>query len=292
MADARRGLGRGLGALIAGGRPEDDPQAVYLEVDPDQVRPNPRQPRSVFDDDALAELADSIRQIGLLQPIVVRRVAAESTPFELVAGERRWRAARLAGLERIPAIVRGTDDDALLRDALVENLHRVQLNPLEEAAAYAQLLADFGGTQEDLAQRLGRSRPQVANTLRLLNLPTGVQRRVAAGVLTAGHARALLALDDPASMEALADRVVAEGLSVRSVEEIVAMGAPTPARRKRTATNPEVSAVVAELAELIGDHLDTRVRVEGVRTARSRGRVVIDVADLADLRRIAERLAP
>lgn len=292
MADARRGLGRGLGALIAGGRPEDDPQAVYLEVEPDQVRPNPRQPRSVFDDDALNELAHSIREIGLLQPIVVRRIAVESTPFELVAGERRWRAARLAGLERIPAIVRGTDDDALLRDALVENLHRVQLNPLEEAAAYAQLLVDFGGTQEDLAQRLGRSRPQVANTLRLLNLPTGVQRRVAAGVLTAGHARALLALDDPASMEALADRVVAEGLSVRSVEEIVALGTPTPARRKRTTTNPEVSAVVAELAELIGDQLDTRVRVEGLRTARSRGRVVIDVADLADLRRIAERLAP
>ncbi|MFM9134490.1 MAG: ParB/RepB/Spo0J family partition protein, partial [bacterium] len=232
---ATRGLGKGLGALIPT-QPEArdastlaaDPApvegAVYVEVAPDDVVPNPRQPRQAFDPEALAELVHSVREVGLLQPIVVRRrrEARKKGPhYELVAGERRWRACQEAGLERIPAIVRDTADDQMLRDALLENLHRAQLNPLEEAAAYQQLLADFGGTQEELAERLGRSRPQVANTMRLLKLPPAVQRRVAAGVISAGHARALLSLDDPDDMDRLAERVVAEGLSVRTVEEIV-----------------------------------------------------------------------
>jgi ParB family chromosome partitioning protein len=191
--------------------------AIYVEIAPEDVIPNPRQPRQVFDTDALAELVHSIKEIGLLQPIVVRRREGKGAHYELIAGERRWRASQEAGLDRIPAIVRDTTDDNMLREALLENLHRAQLNPLEEAAAYQQLLADFGGTQEELAQRLGRSRPQVANTLRLLKLPPAVQRRVAAGVISAGHARALLSLDDSNAMDVLAERIVKEGLSVRSV---------------------------------------------------------------------------
>lgn len=311
MAEARRGLGKGLGALIpteAAGEPPAPATstpgtvapvegAVYVEVAPSDVLPNPRQPRQVFDDDALAELVHSIREVGLLQPIVVRRRvnAKKKEPhYELVAGERRWRACQHVGMERIPAIVRDAADDEMLRDALLENLHRAQLNPLEEAAAYQQLLADFGGTQEELAQRLGRSRPQVANTLRLLKLPPAVQRRVAAGVISAGHARALLSLDDPAAMDALADRVVQEGLSVRTVEEIVLIG-DDGERKKRTprprgGAAPEVVAATTEIAERLGDALDTRVRVEGVRTARSHGRLVIEFADLDDLHRIADAI--
>ena len=347
MAEAKRGLGRGLGALIptspadapassksasksassksassksttpkstapksgkartsarSGGSPRRpsgsadlDPiaGAVYVEVAPSDVVPNPRQPRQVFDTDALAELAFSIKEIGLLQPIVVRRRDGKGASYELVAGERRWRASQEAGLELIPAIVRETSDDDMLREALLENLHRAQLNPLEEAAAYQQLLADFGGTQDELAQRLGRSRPQVANTLRLLKLPPAVQRRVAAGVISAGHARALLSLDDADAMDALAERIVKEGLSVRSVEEIVLIGDDGEPRRKRT-PRPRggASAAVAEVTDgvsaRLGDVLDTRVRVEGVRNERSRGRLVIDFADLDDLRRIAD----
>ena len=309
MAEARRGLGKGLGALIpteaqaapaapptAGVAPVDG--AVYVEVAPSDVIPNPRQPRQVFDAEALAELVHSVREVGLLQPIVVRRrpdAKKKEPQYELGAGERRWRACQEAGLERIPAIVRDTADDQMLRDALLENLHRAQLNPLEEAAAYQQLLADFGGTQEELAQRLGRSRPQVANTLRLLKLPPAVQRRVAAGVISAGHARALLSLDDADEMDRLAERVVAEGLSVRTVEEIVLIGDDGEPVKKRTprprgGAAPEVAAATAEISERLGDVLDTRVRVEGVRTARSRGRLVIEFADLADLRRIAEEI--
>ncbi len=234
MSEPKRGLGKGLGALISSGATDggnssaattstaavSDADLVYLEVPPADISPNPRQPRTVFDEDAMAELVHSIREIGLLQPVVVRR-STGAKPFELIAGERRWRASQAAGLTVMPVIVRPTTDDALLRDALLENLHRAQLNPLEEAAAYQQLLADFGGTQEELATRLGRSRPQIANTLRLLKLPPPVQRKVAAGVISAGHAKALLSLDDAAEMEPLADRIVAEGLSVRSVEEIV-----------------------------------------------------------------------
>ena len=321
MAEAKRGLGKGLGALIptsstdaaSTARPPTsapastsakktkakaadlDPVAgaIYVEVAPSDVVPNPRQPRQIFDADALAELTFSIKEIGLLQPIVVRRRSGKGAPYELVAGERRWRASQEAGLERIPAIVRETSDDDMLREALLENLHRAQLNPLEEAAAYQQLLADFGGTQEELAQRLGRSRPQVANTLRLLKLPPAVQRRVAAGVISAGHARALLSLEDSESMDALAERIVKEGLSVRSVEEIVLIGDDGEPKRKRT-PRPRggASAAVAEVTDgvsaRLGDVLDTRVRVEGVRTERSRGRLVIEFADLDDLRRIAD----
>ena len=309
MAEARRGLGKGLGALIPTEAPAGEPSApsvastapvegaVYVEVAPTDVLPNSRQPRQVFDTDALAELVHSIREVGLLQPIVVRRRpgAKKKEPhYELVAGERRWRACQEVGMDRIPAIVRDAADDEMLRDALLENLHRAQLNPLEEAAAYQQLLADFGGTQEELAQRLGRSRPQVANTLRLLKLPPAVQRRVAAGVISAGHARALLSLDDPAAMDALADRVVQEGLSVRTVEEIVLIG-DDGERKKRTprprgGAAPEVVAATTEIAERLGDALDTRVRVEGVRTARSHGRLIIEFADLEDLHRIADAI--
>src|SRR6202049_90082 len=261
MAQQRRGLGKGLGALIptappgssatpAGGqRPRsaadtvggpagpgdsgDALGAVYFEeLSIGSVTPNPRQPRHAFDEEALDELAASIREVGLLQPVVVRRVMPGH--YELVMGERRWRACQRAELEQIPAIVRATADDDLLRDALMENLHREQLNPLEEAAAYQQLLDDFGATHEELARKVGRSRPHISNTLRLLHLPPAVQLRVAAGVLSAGHARALLALDDPEAQDHLAHRIVAEGLSVRAVEEIVALGAARPAKARRT----------------------------------------------------------
>jgi ParB family chromosome partitioning protein len=267
--------------------------AIYVEIAPEDVIPNPRQPRQVFDTDALAELVHSIKEIGLLQPIVVRRREGKGAHYELIAGERRWRASQEAGLDRIPAIVRDTTDDNMLREALLENLHRAQLNPLEEAAAYQQLLADFGGTQEELAQRLGRSRPQVANTLRLLKLPPAVQRRVAAGVISAGHARALLSLQDSNAMDVLAERIVKEGLSVRSVEEIVLIGDDGEPKRKRTprprgGASAEVAEVTAGVSERLGDLLETRVRVEGVRTERSRGRLVVEFADLDDLRRITD----
>lgn len=306
MAEARRGLGRGLGALIPTqeSTPEPTPAsdlpvpgAVYRELAPTDVIPNPRQPRQVFDPEALAELVHSIREIGLLQPIVVRRrsdAKKGEAHYEIVAGERRWRACQEAGLQHIPAIVRDTGDDQMLRDALLENLHRAQLNPLEEAAAYQQLLADFGGTQDELAKRLGRSRPQVANTLRLLKLPPAVQLRVAAGVISAGHARALLSLDDPEEMDRLAERIVAEGLSVRTVEEIVIVGSgdgpKKKARRTRKSASPDVIDVTDQVATQLAEMLDTRVRVEGAATSNSRGRLVIEFADLDDLRRIADVL--
>jgi ParB family chromosome partitioning protein len=301
MNDRRRGLGRGLGALIESSEapidairapelPELSGKVRYIEVPPVQIRPNPRQPRQVFDEDALAELVHSVSEIGLLQPVVVRptasaEVAAGAPPYELVAGERRWRAVQLAGLDLIPAIVRETADDALLRDALLENLHRAQLNPLEEAAAYQQLLDDFGCTQEELATRIGRSRPQVSNTLRLLRLPPAVQRRVAAGVLSAGHARALLGLEDPAAQDRLATRIVAEGLSVRATEEIVAFGdEQTPAKEHKQRRNLSAPGL-DDLAERLSDHLETRVRVQAGST---RGKVIIEFATLEDLRRICD----
>ncbi len=305
----RRGLGRGLGALIppraeGGATPVNDPPSPepsaseqplqdvggvrYLELELDAIAPNPRQPRTVFDEDALAELVHSIREIGLLQPVVVR--PAGQGRYELVAGERRWRAAAVAGLERIPALVRDTADDALLRDALLENLHRSQLNALEEAAAYQQLLDDFGCTQEELASRLGRSRPQVSNTLRLLRLPPPVQRRVAAGVLSAGHARALLGLDDPDAMERMATRVVAEGLSVRSVEELVAVGEGDGRVRSRTPRpRGAVAPGLVDIGERLSERLETRVRVEA---GKVKGRVSIEFATLEDLRRIVEIIDP
>jgi ParB family chromosome partitioning protein len=296
MSEPRRGLGKGLGALIGGtDAPEAPISLVYQEIPPTDISPNPRQPRTVFEPEALAELVHSIRDIGLLQPVVVRRAKSGPTPFELVAGERRWRASQQAGLELIPVIVRNTGDDALLREALLENLHRAALNPLEEAAAYQQLLSDFGGTQEELAASLGRSRPQVANTLRLLKLPAAVQRRVAAGVLSAGHAKALLGLDDPQEMEQLAERVVAEGLSVRTVEEFVLVRKGGEPKRKRTRTKamaPEMIDASLAVETRLGDRLETTVSLSGARTPSSRGKLIIDFADLDDLLRILDALDP
>ena len=261
----------------------------YAEIDIDNIRPNSRQPRTVFDEDALAELVFSIGEIGLLQPIVIRpNTFDDGAEYELVAGERRWRASRLAGLMAIPAIIRDTADDVMLRDALLENLHRSQLNALEEAAAYQQLLDDFGCSQEELATRIGRSRPQVTNTIRLLRLPPAVQRRVAAGVLSAGHARALLGLDDSDAMERLAARIVAEGLSVRAVEEIVAIGDGDGRTRTRVARPRQpVAPGLADLAERLSDKLETRVRVEA---GKSKGKISIEFATMEDLERIVSVL--
>lgn len=324
----RGGLGRGLGALIPSAPPalpvdrQDGPATVdltepveeppgdsrvpaaggqsgpaelrsvpgasYREVPVDAVSPNPRQPRAVFDQDELDELVLSIREVGLLQPVVVR--PAGPGRYELVMGERRWRAARAAGLERVPAIVRDTPDDALLRDALLENLHRAQLNPLEEAAAYDQLLQDFGCSHDELARRLGRSRPQISNTVRLLRLPAAVQRRVAAGVLSAGHARALLALVDPDAQDRLAQRIVAEGLSVRAVEEIVTLGDDsTTSKVAHIRTKRPTAPGLADLAGRLSDRFETRVRVD---LGRTRGRISIDFASVDDLDRIVAMLDP
>ena len=301
----RRGLGRGLGALIptapenSQDLPQDSPQVIdlrepspgselaasvataYREVPLDTISPNPRQPRQVFDEEALSELVHSINTIGLLQPIVVRPATGG---YELIAGERRLRASKLAGLESIPVFVRETEDDALLRDALLENLHRSSLNALEEAAAYDQLLKDFSCTQEKLAERIGRSRSQIANTLRLLKLPPKVQRRVAAGVLSAGHARALLAADSEQEMETLATRIVAEGLSVRAVEELVMVG-ESGGRRRRAATPRQIPVEYEAAADRIADRLETRVRVESGKT---KGRIIVEFAAVDDLARIVD----
>ena len=287
-AERRRGLGLGLGALIptAESAPaaSSETGAIYAELPISDIVPNPRQPRSVFDEDALAELVHSIREIGLLQPIVVRR--RDGGTYELVAGERRWRASQQAGLTRIPAIIRETPDDVLLRDALLENLHRAQLNALEEAAAYQQLLDDFGCSQEELAARIGRSRPQISNTLRLLRLPAAVQRRVAAGVLSAGHARALLGLPDAAAMEALATRIVAEGLSVRTTEELVALGDTQPPEQKPKARKGKITAPgLQDITDRLSDRLDTRVRID---MKRAKGAVTIEFATMGDLKRIVD----
>lgn len=268
------------------------PGARFAEVPVTSIRPNPRQPRQVFDEEALAELVHSVKEIGVLQPIVVRQVESEGgeARYELIMGERRWRATQEAGLATVPAIIRDTSDDDLLRDALLENLHRSQLNPLEEAAAYQQLLDDFGCTHEDLASRIGRSRPQISNTIRLLRLPPLVQRRVAAGVLSAGHARALLGLDDAAAMERLAQRIVAEGLSVRTVEEIVALGdgqvAKAPKKRPRAGSH---TSELNDLASRLGDRFETKV---SVALGRSKGRLSIDFASVEDLNRIIGLMAP
>jgi ParB family chromosome partitioning protein len=309
-------LGRGLGALIpstpAPGsttlgskshsipgappfpRPDGPelaavPGAEFAEIEVDKISPNPKQPRTVFDEDAMEELVHSVKEIGLLQPIVVRRLSQNK--YELVMGERRWRATQQAGLATIPAIVRDTQDDVMLRDALLENLHRSQLNPLEEAAAYQQMLDDFGCTQEVLATRIGRSRPQISNTLRLLKLPASVQRRVAAGVLSAGHARALLGLPSGDAIERLAQRIVAEGLSVRTVEEIVALGdmnadddAPTQRRR-----NKPVAPRLVDLADRLSDRFETRVKVD---LGKTKGKITVEFASLDDLERIVTLMDP
>jgi ParB family chromosome partitioning protein len=267
------------------------PGVRFAEIPVTDIHPNRKQPRSVFDEDDMAELVHSVREIGVLQPIVVRTSTEEGgEPYELVMGERRWRAVQAAGMATIPAIVRDTTDDDLLRDALLENLHRSQLNPLEEAAAYQQLLEDFGTTHEQLADRIGRSRPQVSNTLRLLKLPPLVQRRVAASVLSAGHARALLALPDAAAMERLAQKIVAEGMSVRATEEAVTLYQDPAKPAKNNIPRPGARHERLDyLASSLSDRLDTNVKISlGVR----KGRVSIEFASVEDLNRIMEVLAP
>ena len=301
----RRGLGRGLGSLIPTGPPADEGDrpdhngtssdhgglqtvegAYFAELPVGQIQPNRVQPRQVFDEDAMAELVHSIREIGVLQPIVVRKRGPEE--YELVMGERRWRASEQAGLALVPAIVRETDDVDMLRDALLENLHRSQLNPLEEAAAYSQMLEDFGCTHEELAARIGRSRPQISNTLRLLKLSPAVQRRVAAGVLSAGHARALLAVEDPDLQDRLAQRVVAEGISVRGLEEIVAVrdvGSATP----RVTRSKPYAPGLTDLANRLSDRLETRVKVD---LGRTKGKITVEFATMEDLQRIVDVMDP
>ena len=308
------GLGRGLASLIPTGPADGGPRlgeaaadvviggqvmdstmvgAVYREIDPSMIEPNPRQPRQVFDEEALAELVHSIREFGLMQPIVVREVTDESGigRYQLVMGERRWRASQEAGLTSIPAIVRETTDDNLLRDALLENIHRAQLNPLEEAAAYQQLLEEFDVTHEELAGRIGRSRPVISNMIRLLRLPIAVQRRVAAGVLSAGHARALLALEaGPEAQEELAARIVAEGLSVRATEEAVTLAnrdgstPPKPTRRK-----PIHMPGLHDIAERISRSYDTRVTVS---LGKRKGKIVVEFGSVEDLQRIVGLMDP
>ena len=262
------------------------PGAAFGLIPVEQIAPNPRQPRDVFDEDALAELVTSIKEVGVLQPVVVRVVDAKKPSYQLIMGERRFRASQEAGLKEIPAIIRDVRDDDLLRDALLENLHRVDLNPLEEAAAYQQLLEDFKCTQDELSERIGRSRPQISNTLRLLKLPGLVQRRVAAGVLSQGHARALLGLNDAAHMEVLAQRIVAEGLSVRATEEAVVLmnrGDDKPVSRETSKPNPELESI----ARTIGDKLDTRVKIS---MGKRKGRISVEFADEKDLKRIIDAL--
>ncbi len=261
--------------------------AYFAELPVGVIRPNPRQPREVFDEDAMAELVHSVREVGLLQPVVVRDTG--DGQYELIMGERRWRATQEAGLEAIPAIVRQTGDDDLLRDALLENLHRSQLNALEEAAAYQQLLEDFGCTHEELASRIGRSRPQISNTIRLLKLSPAVQRRVAAGVLSAGHARTLLSVEDPAAQDQLAGRVVAEGISVRGLEEIVSVGDLGSTPRQPVRRSRPVSPGVEDLAARLSDRLETRVKVD---LGRRKGRITVEFASLPDLERIVGLIDP
>ncbi len=259
----------------------------YVEIPVQKIQRNARNPRTVFDEDALAELTHSIKEFGLLQPIVVREMAGGG--YELVMGERRWQAAGRAGLATIPAIVRRTQDAEMLRDALLENIHRANLNPLEEAAAYQQLLEEFDVTQEELASRIGRSRPVISNTIRLLKLPIAVQRRVAAGVLSAGHARALLSLTDPDDQEQLAARIVAEGLSVRGTEEAVTLLLGRTARARRPAPPKRVIPGLENLAGALSDAFDTRVRLE---LGRTKGRIVVEFATQEDLRRLVAVMAP
>ncbi|MDD7687174.1 MAG: ParB/RepB/Spo0J family partition protein [Actinomycetaceae bacterium] len=268
------------------------PGATFGELAITSIIPNTKQPRQVFDEDELQELADSIKEVGVLQPIVVRPLTTPhpenpEARYELIMGERRWRATRLAGVEKIPAIVRHTEDSDLLRDALLENLHRAQLNPLEEAAAYQQLLDDFHITHEELSKKIARSRPQISNTLRLLKLPPLVQRRVAAGVLSAGHARALLSLEDPAQMEQLAQRIVAEGLSVRAVEEIVSMGVSTQRRRAHAPRTSQYQEELAIVAQQLEDQLNTRVKIH---MGAHKGRLSVEFAGIDDLNRILDEI--
>jgi len=283
MAVKRGGLGTNLDSLIPTSLTVAGTEvAQQNEVPINQISPNPRQPRTVFDETALNELIASIKSIGILQPPVVRKVG--ESQYELVMGERRFRAAKAAGLTSIPVIIRQTPDNELLREALIENIHRSQLNPLEEGAAYAQLLSDFGCTHDELALKLGRSRPLISNTIRLLNLPDSVQRKVASGVISAGHARALLGITDSTEIEKLASRIVAEGLSVRSVEEIIATMKPS-AKSAKKSTTKGVSGAGLAAAELLSDYLDTRVSVE---SGKGKGKIVIEFAGSEDLQRIVD----
>ena len=295
--ERKGGLGRGIGSLIPGGDRDavdvfftntsaipliEVPGARFMELDPNQIVPNPQQPRSVFEAEAFAELVHSIKEFGVLQPIVVR---SKGSGYELIMGERRLRASKEAGLTKIPAIVRETADENMLRDALLENLHRANLNPLEEASAYKQLLEDFGSTQDQLADKLGRSRPQITNTLRLLKLPLTVQSKVAAGVLSAGHARALLGAPDDLTMTAFAEKTVREGLSVRSLEELVSNVKVKPPRGKIIAGGK--TDMLKEMAEEIGNALDTVVKIQ---LGRKKGQLIIEFGNIADLRRISDRI--
>jgi ParB family chromosome partitioning protein len=283
MSAKRGGLGTNLDSLIPTSLTVGDTEvAQQNEVPISSISPNPRQPRTVFDEDALNELIASIKEIGILQPPVVRKVAEGR--YELIMGERRLRAAKAAGFKTIPVIIRQTPDNELLREALIENIHRSQLNPLEEAAAYAGLLTDFGCTHEELATKLGRSRPLISNMLRLLNLPPTVQRKVAAGVISAGHARALLGLSDEKEIEKLANRIVAEGLSVRATEEIVAIAGPAK-KSAKTKAKVGISGTALASAELLSDYLDTRVSIE---QGKGKGKITIEFAGNEDLQRIVD----
>ncbi len=281
MAVKKGGLGINLDSLIPTTLTVEGTEvATQNELPIDIIFPNPRQPRTIFDEDALAELISSIKNVGILQPPVVRKV--HDSRYELIMGERRFRAAKAAGLTRIPVIIRETPDNELLREALIENIHRSQLNPLEEGAAYAQLLSDFGCTHDELSVKLGRSRPQISNTIRLLGLPESVQRKVAAGIISAGHARALLGLTDGADIEKLANRIVAEGLSVRATEELVATFKPSTTKAK-PGKSKGVSGAGLAAAELLSDYLDTRVSVE---MGKGKGKITIEFGGSEDLSRI------
>ncbi|MEY4624429.1 MAG: hypothetical protein RLZZ07_1059 [Actinomycetota bacterium] len=296
MSARKGGLGRGLSSLIPSGEskqlssvvagvPVDIAHLNHIPIN--SIAPNPRQPRTVFDEEKMAELITSIKEVGVLQPPVVRSIG--DGRYELIMGERRLRAAKAAGLSQIPVIIRQTPDDQLLREALLENIHRSELNALEEGAAYEQLLNDFNYTHDELAQKIGRSRPHISNTLRLLQLPPSVQRRVAAGVLSAGHARALLALGDSGAMERLANRIVTEGLSVRAVEEIISVGVKGGKKKSSSSKSKNVSPELAELAEELGDFLNTRVTIDKA-TGKSNGKIIIEFASGEDLRRIIEEI--
>lgn len=315
MATQRKGgLGRGIGALIPTSEvPSERPMDVFFggsteapaaveasdlavvpgarfgHLDLDSIVPNPKQPRSVFEPEAFAELVHSIKELGVLQPIVVRPLGekAGKPTYELIMGERRLRASKEAGLKKIPAVIRETADENMLRDALLENLHRSDLNPLEEASAYQQLLEDFGITQEQLADRIGRSRPKITNTIRLLKLPAEVQRKVSAGVLSAGHARAILAAPDADRMVALANKAINEGLSVRSLEELVALDKPSSKTSKPVVKPGGKSAMLTEIADKLSDQLSTRVKIQ---LGKGRGTIAIDFANLADLNRILDEM--
>ena len=282
----RGGLGTNLDALIPASLTVGDKEVGQQnEVAITSISPNPRQPRTYFDPVALEELIASIKEIGILQPPVVRQTSPGK--YELIMGERRFRAAKAAGLKTIPVIIRQTPDNELLREALIENIHRSQLNALEEAAAYSQLLTDFNCTHEELAQKLGRSRPLISNTIRLMNLPTSVQQKLASGVLSAGHARALLGLSDASTIEKLAARIVSEGLSVRATEEIISSGAPKGQSTKKPKQTKSASPELQEIAERIGDALDTRVSIQG---SAKKGTIVIEFAGAEDLKRITKAL--